>query len=424
MTPFQLLKQLNESKDTVGRLSQLLRRIKEVSYRGSNLSVINSFVKQLACVGQKTFAMDEYKIHNSKVVENKTGRTFLLKDIIKKTDENITVCPQLIFSDCEAWFNISSHDYVILANLTLYHNATSRMYPFGKYRVERNNDADAGADVVAGANVSTIDSFSKSLRNSTVYICLPRIPASIIRFTIYNAYHNQALEILTMTGFSISIISVLLALITYILFSELRTLPGKNLMNLCLSLLMYQTIWLVRSYLQQNTISCTTVGVLEHFLILVSFVAMSVLSHHSCVVFSKNLISARRSDEENRRTFIKYTIVIWTLPAAFVAVCIALDKTNVIPINYDSLCFLATMNSKIYLFMLPIGLFLLFNLAIFIRTAIFLLKNLHKTVDPDWFSLDFWILSCWLWKYRSIRVSIRGFCLLAGIIHCSCFLGE
>jgi hypothetical protein len=129
----------------------------------------------------------------------------------------------------------------------------------------------------------------------------------------------------------------------------------------------------------KNETSCTAIGILEHYFILVSFVAMSVISHHSCVVFSKNLISARRSEGENCDTFIKYTAVVWTLPAAIVAVCIALDKTEVFPINYGTICFLATEHSKIYLFILPIGLSLLFNLSIYIRTAIFLVKQQEST---------------------------------------------
>ena len=133
-------------------------------------------------------------------------------------------------------------------------------------------------------------------------------------------------------------------------------------------------------------------------------------------LFSQRIISARRSEEENYDTFIKYTAVVWTLPAVFVAVCIALDKTEVFPINYGTICFLATEHSKIYLFILPIGLSLLFNLSIYIRTAIFLVKqqestgelhqnrkqNLNKIVYADWFSLDFWILTCRFGKYRGI----------------------
>ena len=125
------------------------------------------------------------------------------------------------------------------------------MYPFGKYYIKRNNDT-AGDVNVDDANVSSlIDEFSKSLRNSTVFICLPNLPISIIRSANYHDNHKQPLEILTMVGFIISILSVLLVLITYTLFSELRTLPGKKLMNLCLSLLIYQSVWLVRSYVQK-----------------------------------------------------------------------------------------------------------------------------------------------------------------------------
>ena len=98
---------------------------------------------------------------------------------------------------------------------------------------------------------------------------------------------SYALRILTLIGFSVSSICLILLLITYGLFQELRTVPGMNLMNLSLSMLLSHLTWLIGTSHFTGTKTCTVLAILEHYIFHVSFVAMYVISYHSCYVFSQ-----------------------------------------------------------------------------------------------------------------------------------------
>ena len=67
---------------------------------------------------------------------------------------------------------------------------------------------------------------------------------------------NLLLDRLSFGGLCISTPCLSLALITYVLFKELRTLPGVNLMNHSLLLAIKAT---------DNTLLCTVVAILLHY---------------------------------------------------------------------------------------------------------------------------------------------------------------
>ena len=51
------------------------------------------------------------------------------------------------------------------------------------------------------------------------------------------------LHIITYVGFSLSIISLLFLLVTYFLFAELRTYPGKKVMHLSCAMIAMQSVY-------------------------------------------------------------------------------------------------------------------------------------------------------------------------------------
>lgn len=368
-TQFESLKRHSNNNSTNNEFLHFSKVIENftIEIENSSWTVIKTVSKQLNCNGNKTILANEHKIDGKhrKIFGNKTGRTHLLKDysIFNATTGR---CSQLAFSDCTAgaYSQLKPHEYVILSDLSLYHNATNRTYGFGKYYVIYGYDV----------NHNDEDKVANFIRNSTVLICLPFTREYKITKSVSNA-HNLRLWILTISGFTVSILSLLLVLITYTMFSELRTLPGKNMMNLCLSLLIFQSLWLARFGVVKETVCCTAIAILEHYFLLASFTAMSVISHNSCITFSKHSIALKNSVQDKKKTFLKYSVIVWVPTAAFVAACFILDKTNVFPVNYGSLCWLGTKTSKIYLFFLPIGFSLLFNISAFIRTVIFLFQH-------------------------------------------------
>ena len=87
-----------------------------------------------------------------------------------------------------------------------------------------------------------------------------------------------SLQILTSIGCTVSMVSLVLLLITYMLFAELRNLPGKIIINLALSLLVYQAMFF-SAVKTPNQEQCLVIAVLLHFFVLSSFTWMNVMAY-------------------------------------------------------------------------------------------------------------------------------------------------
>ena len=219
------------------------------------------------------------------------------------------------------------------------------------------------------------------------------------------------------------------------MFNELRTLPGLNLMSLAVSMLLSQVIWLVGTAHFMNTKTCEVLGIIEHYLFLVTFMAMSVISYRSCIVFSRpfNDRSLKQHSASSAKIRTKYASIAWISPAIFIAVCVTLDQTEATFDIYGTTCWLSTGKAVLYLFILPAAMIMLFNIVTFIRTALALCYNndtqilrqrskaesdrLYKTCNVGWFFLAV----CFLWRhfswYRGFWILVCGFRLLARILH-------
>ena len=388
LTPYQnllLANQLSGTNVNISRKSAGFFKLLNfsgnftITIRNYSFPVIKLISKQLACFGGRILKFGEYHLDNRTggVVEIKTGNYFSAKNysILERGGGNITICRQLVLSDCTegyAYVPLYRNEYIILANLSLFHNVTNRTFEFGTYQISesfnREND-----DIQSNIHTSSIFP-----RNAIFAICQPS--ATTYNHSNSNTNNTQldfqtsyGVRIATLVGFSISILWLLILLITYALFKELRTVPGMNLMNLSLSLLVSHSLWLFGTGHEEITTLCKVVAILEHYLILVSFLAMSAISYHSCFVFSQPFVAP--NTKERQQTFVRYSTVVWFGPAIFVAVCIVLDETGKFAVAYGTKCWLGTRDSKLYLFLLPIGLLLLFNVFAFIRTAAILSRH-------------------------------------------------
>ena len=188
---------------------------------------------------------------------------------------------------------------------------------------------------------------------------------------------SDGLRLVTSIGFSVAAICHLSVLITYGLFAQLRNVPGLNLMNLCLSLALQQVIWVVAIFHFDRTILCEVFGILLHYLREVSFFASTAISYHICRVFSQPFVG--RIANRTRSKFIKYFIFVWLTPAVLVAICIALDKTQIFPVDYGTNCWIGNKNAELYLYITPLSLLMLYNIYKFIQTALSLSRHYRQT---------------------------------------------
>ena len=379
LTPFQSLILTNQHRANLNFTSkqsaflQLLKFTGNFTIAGENysFSVVNVISKQLSCYGKKTFGMHEYEINNktNKLAVNETGEVLSLNDytLRKQKDGNITLCLKLVLSDCleGAYVPLNATEYMVFPNLSVYHNATKTVFKFGNYLIrERSNKEDS--------NDSNATENSIISRSSLISVCLPFKDTFNITKTSM-ASSSRGLRILTIIGFSISIICLVLLLITYGLFQELRTVPGKNLMNLSFALLLSQLMWLIGTAFLKEGTACKVFAILEHYLLLVSFIAMSVMSYHTCHVFSMPFVG--RIANTSSRRFMTYSAFVWIPPAMFVAIGIAFNESEAFVVDYGKNCWLGTANAKLYLFLLPLALLLLYNVYAFIKIVVSLSRQ-------------------------------------------------
>ena len=401
LTPYQDLVRANQLYGTNVNISRKskeflklldFRRNFTIRFKNYSFPIIKLISKQLVCFDGRALKSGEYQLDNRTggVFENKTGKFFSVKcySILERGCGNITICCQLVLSGCNegyAYVPLHRNEYVILSNLSLYHNITNRLFEFGTYQI-RESLNEVNGDIQSNVNTnSNQDPIEISIfpRNPTVVVCLPSR-------TTYNHSNNQTnntqpkfqisygLRILTLIGLSISVLWLLLLLITYAMFEQLRTVPGMNMMNIRFSLLVALSLWLFYTGLEQYTRLCNVVATLLHYLNLVSFFVLSAISHHLCHVISKPFLLP--NTKKRHQTFIKYSTVVWLGPAMLVAISIVLDKTGEFTVNYGKKCWLGTRDSELYLFILPIGLLVLFNVFAFIRTAV-VLSGYHKGLN-------------------------------------------
>ncbi|XP_028412604.1 uncharacterized protein LOC114535506 [Dendronephthya gigantea] len=375
LTPFQTLVMANQNRTKFNISHENTEFLKLFSFSDSftmeqeniSFSVVKMITKQLSCYGEENFQPHEYKIdkNNGIVFINKTGREFSLSEytLIEKNDGNITLCSKLILSNCSdgAYVPLDSYEYVIFPNLTVYHNKTRSTFNFGEYLIDTNSDKEHGR----------ISALSK---NSSISVCLKlRNTFNETETKHSRTTSSLGLRILTLICFTISIICLSLLFITYVLFRELRTVPGMNLMNLSGSMVVGDLIWLIGTTHFVGTLACEALAILEQYFLQVSFVAMSVISFHSWRVFSQP-IKGRIANKSKRR-FVIYSIIVWFAPAIFVAICVILDKTETFQVDYGIDCWLGTTKAKLFLFLLPLALSLLINICTFIQTAISLSRH-------------------------------------------------
>ena len=135
------------------------------------------------------------------------------------------------------------------------------------------------------------------LSNGSIYIPLRKRIYSKERYTIngsslflctdYRRFYNETetlvskeiapLQILTYTGCTISMISLISLLGIYFALPELRTLPGKNLTSLSCAMLLYHIFFLLTGQTDKPNL-CMAVSVLLHYLLLSSFCWMGVMA--------------------------------------------------------------------------------------------------------------------------------------------------
>ena len=108
---------------------------------------------------------------------------------------------------------------------------------------------------------------------------------------------STVLIYITLIGTVLSIISLCFLLGVYLMFKELRNLPGKCLINLSLALLCYQTIFLTAAKSKEIDALCKAVATFLHFFILAAFSWMCAMAFDTANAFSVKGKSTKHSNK-------------------------------------------------------------------------------------------------------------------------------
>ncbi len=201
-------------------------------------------------------------------------------------------------------------------------------------------------------------------------------PAICITPSDVSSRTDVALVVISNVGIGLSVVCLLLVLITYSLFKELRTVPGVNLMNLCLSLLFAHSL-LMAVRATHIRLICTSIAVLLHYFFLSSFVWMSIIAFDTYRTFSRTCHTRQGTGKLKAR----FLALGWLPVLVFVAICFSLDQSGLVAIGYGGRdhCWTNNPKTNTFVFVIPVAFSILFNGLFFLLTVISIRKIKKQT---------------------------------------------
>ena len=286
------------------------------------------------------------------------------------------ICKGNISLDCPtAFVPLNELDYTDLGNDSIVYN---------NERVEVRFYDEYGRPLVCPNNTTT------TIITNTTTLLLAALPG---------------LQELTYIGCSLSILGTIMILLTYTVFSELRTFPGVILMNLCTTILATNLIFIaggpsIQSYPVNEL--CTSLAIILHFFYLSQFAWMSIFSFEMVRKFFQARQLMTDSNKTKHRFIVAYLCIGWCLPLLVTATSIALnfsvDGLVLYGVDKDgriAMCWINHFESFIITFLTPLVLSLSSNLLMFLLTT-FLLCRASRDQSKLQTSNKFTLIRVWL----------------------------
>ena len=295
-----------------------------------DVKVLKTAYRRLACFGLKTYNSSEFVQVGNKIFVNKTGKYYSKEDYFESSSKTgaINVCEQQLPNECHGRYKKydQSEFDVRQDNLSLYHRREKLLYKYNQY----------------------------SVKNDTIFIC----------HEVSAPDAGDAIRgLITVIFMSLSVVSLFLVLITYSIFSQLRSPPGKNLMNLGLSLLIYDILWLTRGWSTSTRPLCITMAFIQPYFILVSLSSMAKIAHDTMKMFTDPIAHQRR----NNSSFLRF-LMIWLIPIVYIALCVILRQYNILAVN-DEECWITGRYEYIVIFV-PVSISMFYNILCFVRSIV------------------------------------------------------
>ncbi|XP_027894295.1 adhesion G protein-coupled receptor L3 isoform X7 [Xiphophorus couchianus] len=189
--------------------------------------------------------------------------------------------------------------------------------------------------------------------------------------------HEMLLDVITWVGILLSLVCLLISLFTFCFFRGLQSDRNTIHKNLCISLFIAESLFLVGINRGDQPIACAVFAALLHFFFLAAFTWMFLEGVQLYIM----LVEVFESEHSRRRYFY---LVGYGVPALIVAVSAAVDYRSY---GTERICWLRLDTYFIWSFIGPATLIIMLN-VIFLGIALY--KMFHHTaiLKPDSGCLD------------------------------------
>lgn len=294
-----------------------------------------------------------------KVYVNKTGRIFKTGDFVANVlirvtgDQKSSVTTNSIVIVCDRGTGLPKSCPRVDFNLTqveIFENDTIVLY--------------AGS-----GSLSVPCRHYQLLPYGRVRLCLDELKQGLrVRGQLYD---GPLMALISLVLSAISIACLALVLTTYSLFSELRNLPGWNIIFLTGSLFVMQLSFLLSQRQSVQGMTCRAAAIVCHYTVVISFFWMNVLAYDLYKTF-RTSGSALGGTRKVSRHLPFYMLYAFGTPLVIVGTCLGLDyfDTPLSP-SYGlfGVCWIVNKLSALTFFAVPVAVLLLLNFVFYVMTV-------------------------------------------------------
>ena len=192
-----------------------------------------------------------------------------------------------------------------------------------------------------------------------------------------------------LAGLSVSAVCLVVLLIFYFIFPQLRTLPGMNLMSLSFAYLLWNVFGIISyslylsGYSRRDSHRCAPWVVTGNYFSFSIFTNITVNVYHLRKTFCTSIPSARKG-RNNTKQFVKYLAISWGIPFLVVAVEFVLIELHVVEFSFSkmNMCVYSVDSFWMgYVYLSLSGCLVIFDVFMFIVTGYYLRKRLTESTS-------------------------------------------
>ncbi|XP_033117729.1 uncharacterized protein LOC117117527 [Anneissia japonica] len=270
-------------------------------------------------------------------------------EIVHQFVNESSICSSLSILTCEVCpqIQLDSSAFAEEGNGTLVHELTGQIFEENEYVFSNYSDT------------------------SNVLVCsfLNQTGPTIVKTQFFD--YSGALLIISVVGTILSLIGLLITILLRVVIKELKTLSGKIILNVSISLFCALLLTLIQGNFTKWTTFCEIVAVILHYLWLVCFLWMNAMAFELFRTF-RFLRASSRSERSQKKSYIIYFIYSWGIPTAYVGVIVGIRFCDCTSLNLmygdDSVCWIQDEVASFFVFGIPLAVILIPNLILFVAT--------------------------------------------------------